>query len=71
MRLAALVCALTLLASPYFFAYYEAERLLGWPQAAYLWFDTWLPCVMILVAAVTTFALPWIVSFFGDRDHQR
>jgi len=70
MRFAVLVCVLTLLASPYFFAYYDAERLLGWPQAAYLWIDPWLPIVMILVAALTAFALPWIVSLFCDRDHR-
>ena len=43
MRVAALVCALALLVSPYFFAYCEVERLLGWPQAVYRWFDPWLP----------------------------
>ncbi len=70
MRFAALVCALALLASPYFFAYYEAERMLGWPQTVYLWFDPWLSLVMILVAVLTAFALPWIVSLFDDLDHQ-
>lgn len=68
MRFVALVCTLALLVSPYFFAYYEAERLLGWPQAVYLWFDPWLPVVMILVAALITFALPWILGLFDDRN---
>ena len=49
MRVAALVCALALLVSPYFFAYCEVERLLGWPQPVYRWFDPWLPLAMILV----------------------
>ena len=56
MRVAALVCSLVLLVSPYFFAYCEVERLLGWPQAVYLWFDPWLPLAMILVASLITVA---------------
>ena len=64
-----LFCALALLASPFFFAYLEAERLLGWSDAACRWFDPWLPLVMILLAALTAFALPWIVSLFDDGDH--
>jgi hypothetical protein len=53
------------------FDFVEAERLLGWPQVVCLWFDPWLPVVMILVAALTTFALPWIVGLFRDPDHHR
>ena len=30
----------------------------------------WLAVVTILVAVLTTFALPWIVNFFSDRDHR-
>jgi len=59
-----------LLASPYFFAYLEAERLLGWPEAVYQWFDPWLPVVMILTASLITVALPWILSLFGNQDHR-
>jgi hypothetical protein len=70
MSFVVLVCAFALLVSPYFFAYYEAERMLGWPQTVYLCFDPWLSLVMILVAALTAFALPWIVSLFCDRDHR-
>ena len=69
MRFVALVCTLALLVSPYYFAYYEVERLLGWPQAVYLWFDPWLPVVMIFTAVLTPFALPWIVGLFGDQNH--
>ena len=70
MRVAALVCVLALLVSPYFFAYCEVERLLGWPQAVYRWFDPWLPLAMILVASLITVALPWIVSLFVDRNYR-
>jgi hypothetical protein len=70
MRVAALVCALALLVSPYFFAYCEVERLLGWPQPVYRWFDPWLPLVMIVVASLITVALPWIVSLFVDRNYR-
>jgi hypothetical protein len=66
----ALLFALMLLASPYFFAYLEAERLLGWPEAVYQWFDPWLPLAMILAASLVTFALPWILSLFGNQDHR-
>ncbi len=69
MRLVILVCALALLALPYFSVYYEAERLLGWPQSVYLWLDPWLPILMILAAALTTIGLPWIVGLFSDPDH--
>jgi hypothetical protein len=70
MRFAAMVCALALLASPYFFAHYEAERLLGWPQAAYLWFNAWLPFVLVLVTSPLIFGLPWIVGLFCEKDRQ-
>lgn len=70
MKVAALVCALTLLVSPYFFAYCEVERLLGWPKAVYRWFDPWLPLAMILAASLITIALPWIVSLFVDRNYR-
>jgi len=64
----ALLCALTAFASPFFFAYLEAERHLGWPDAVYRWFDPWLPLVLILCSSVITLALPWIVGCFGDDN---
>lgn len=64
-----LICALVPLASPYFIAYCEIERLLGLPQELYVWFDLWLPVVMILMTSLITFALPWIVSLFGDKNN--
>lgn len=64
----ALLSALALFASPFFFAYFEAERLLGWPDAVYRWFDPWLPLAMILCSCVVTLALPWIVGWFSDED---
>ena len=67
----ALICALALLATPYCFAYLEAERLLGWPEAVYRWFDPWLPLVMILAASLVTLALPSILGFFTDSDCDR
>jgi hypothetical protein len=68
MRFAALVCALALLASPYFFAYYEAEHLLDWPQAMYCWFDAWLTLITILLSLLITLALPWIVALVVNSD---
>ena len=70
MSFVVLACALTLLVSPYFFAYYEVERLLDWPQAVYFWFDPRLPLVMILVAALTALTLPWILGVFGEPDRR-
>ena len=70
MRTFAGFCALTLLATPYFFAYFEAERLLGWPEAVYQWFDPWLPVVTILTSLLITVMLPWILSLFGNQDHR-
>lgn len=67
----ALICVLALLASPFFFAYLEAERLLGWPDAVYRWFDPWLPLVMILCSSVITLALPWIIGLFEDDEDAR
>lgn len=67
----ALLCALALLASPFFFAYLEAERLLGWPEAVYRWFDPWLPLVMVLCTSVITLTLPWILSLFGESEWSR
>ncbi len=64
----ALVCALALFASPFFFAYLEAERLLGWSDAVYRWFDPWLPLVIIVCSPLVTGVLPWIVGFFDDED---
>jgi hypothetical protein len=60
--------ALALFASPFFFAYLEAERLLGWPDAVYHWFDPWLPFVIIICSSVTTLAFPWIVGWFGESE---
>ena|SRR2546423_11650678 len=65
-----LVCTFALLASPYFFAYLEAERLLGWPEVAYRWLDPWLPLAMILAVSLITIALPWIVCLFGDKGRR-
>lgn len=67
-RSLALFCALALLVSPYFFAYLEAERLLGWPDAMYRLLDPWIPLLMILAVSFITFLLPWIVGLFGDED---
>ena len=64
----ALFCTLALFASLFFFAYLEAERLLGWPEASYRWFDPWLPLVMILCSSLITLPLPWIVGLFGDGE---
>ena len=64
----ALFSSLALFASPFFFAYLEAERLLGWPDAVYRWFDPWLPLLLILCSSVITLAFPWIVGCFGDDD---
>lgn len=64
-----LICALVFLASPYFFAYLEAERLLGWPSAVYLWVDPWLPLVTIIATSLITLALPLIVNLFSAADH--
>ncbi|GEM_PF-2678646 len=66
----ALICVLALLASPFLFAYLEAERLLGWPDAGYRWFDPWLPLAMILAITLVTLALPWIIGLFDDHDEQ-
>jgi hypothetical protein len=64
----ALIRALALLASPFLFAYLEAERLLGLPDAVYRWFDPWLPLVMILCSSVIALTLPWIIGLFGDDE---
>lgn len=66
-----LICALVLLASLYFFAYLEAERLLGWTEAVYRRLDPWLPLVMVLATSPITFALPWIVGLFSEQDDDR
>lgn len=62
--------ALALLASPFFLAYLEAERLLGWPDAVYRWFDPWLPFVLILFATFATLALQWAIGLFDESDWQ-
>jgi hypothetical protein len=64
----ALICTLALLASPYFFAYLEAERLLGWPDAMYRLLDPWVPLLMIVFASFITFLFPWIVGLFAEED---
>ena len=64
----ALFFALALFASPFFFAYLEAERFLGWPDAVYHWFDPWLPFVIIVCSSVITLAFPWIVGWLGESD---
>ena len=63
----ALLFALALLASPFFFAYLEAERLLLWPEAVYRWFDPWLPLVMIVCSSIITLSIPWIIGLFDDE----
>jgi len=65
-----LICALALLASPYLFAYLEAERMLGWPEVICRWFDPWLPLAMIFTASLVAVTLPWIVGLFGDEEHR-
>ena len=67
----ALICVLALLVPLFFFAYLEAERLLGWPDAVYRWFDPCLPLVMILCSFVITLALPWIIGLFEDDEAAR
>lgn len=67
----ALFCALAFFASPFFFAYLEAERLLEWRDTGYRWFDPWFPLVMILSSCVAALALPRIVGWFGDDEDAR
>lgn len=69
MRFLTLTCVLVLLALPYFFAYYEAETLLDWPQPVYVWFVPWLLVAMILMTSLIIFVLPWIVGLFGDQNN--
>ena len=64
----ALFSSLALFASPFFFANLEAERLLGWPDAVYRWFDPWLPLLIILCSSAIILALPWIVGLFDNED---
>lgn len=64
----ALFSALALFASPFFFACFEAERLLGWPDAVYRWFDPWLLPVVIVPSSLITAVLLWIVAVFDDED---
>jgi hypothetical protein len=68
MKFLILVCVLALLASPYFFAYYEAECLLGWPQAVHLWFDPWLPLVIVIVTSLITFVLSSTLGLLNQSD---
>ena len=65
----ALFCALALIALTFFFGYLEAERLLGWPDPVYRWFDPWLPLLMIVCPSVITLVLPCIVDLFSEREH--
>jgi hypothetical protein len=62
----AVLCALALLGLPFLFAYFDAERLLEWPDTTYQWFDAWLPLVMIVAAALMAITLPWILDIFGE-----
>jgi hypothetical protein len=66
----ALLCALALLASPFFFAYLEAERLLGWSGSVYRWFDPWFPFVLALVASAVTIVWPWFFDLFAESDRK-
>ena len=65
----ALFCALTLLASPFLFAYVEAMRLLHGQEAAGLGSDIWLPLVVVLFVPFGTSILLWIVGSFNDSGH--
>jgi len=56
--------------SLYFFAYLEAERLLGWSEAMYRLLDPWLTLSMVLVVSLIRFAVRWIVRLFDDFDSQ-
>ena len=64
----ALFSALALFASSFFFAYLEAERLSGWPEAAYRSFDPRLPLVMILTSSIITIGLPCIIGLFSEEN---
>ena len=66
----ALLCSVVLLACPFFFAYLEAERLLGWPDTMYLWFDAWLPVAMAVMTSFIALALPCIVALYGNPEHR-
>jgi len=66
-----LFCALAAFASPFFFVYLEAERLLGWQDTVYRWFDLWLPLVMIASSSVIALVLPWIVDLFDAETRDR
>jgi hypothetical protein len=68
MRTFAVFCTLTLLATPYFFAYLETERLLRWPDALSGWFEPWLPIAAVLATALLPITIPWIVGLFGEED---
>jgi magnesium-transporting ATPase (P-type) len=64
----ALICALGLLASPYFFAYLEAPQLLGWPDFMNRSLAPWLALAMILAVAVVTPALLLIVDLLCESE---
>ena len=63
----ALFSALAFFASPFFFAYLEAERLLGSPDAVYRWSDPWLPLATIWMASLVPIFLPWLVDMLADQ----
>ena len=64
----ALLCVVLLFALAFFHAYFEAERLLSWPEPVYRCFDLLLPLVAILMTALLLVGLPWIVGCFQDDD---
>ncbi len=70
MILVVLVCALAPLACSYLFVHYGVASLLYWSQADCLSFASWLPILVILIAAFATLVVLWIVSLSNEqKDH--
>jgi hypothetical protein len=66
----ALLCALALFASPFFFAYLEAERLLVCWNTVGQPVEPFLRVAVIAATALLPLALQWAVSILG-RDGNR
>jgi len=64
----ALICALALLASQYFFVYLEAAQLMGWPDAVYRWLDPWLPVVIAIVSSIIMVVVLKIIEAICETD---
>jgi len=65
MILVVLVCALAPLACSYLFVHYGVASLLYC-----LSFASWLPILVILIAAFATFVVLWTVSLsYEQKDH--